>query len=66
MDVLLGMVVLIVIIFAYFLPATIAVVRNHRNSLPVFLVNLLFGWTFLGWAVALIWSCTNQTATARK
>jgi hypothetical protein len=60
MDALLGVFVAMIIIFVYFIPGTIAVARNHKHTAAVVLVNLLFGWTFLGWAIALIWSVMNQ------
>jgi hypothetical protein len=48
---------LIVLIFAiYFLPTLIAFLRQHKNSLAIFLLNLLLGWTVLGWVVSLVWS----------
>ncbi len=48
---------LIVLIFAlYFLPTLIAVLRQHKNTLAVFLLNLLLGWTVLGWIGSLVWS----------
>jgi hypothetical protein len=48
---------LVVLIFAfYFLPALIAFLRNHKNKLAIFLLNLLLGWTVLGWVVSLVWS----------
>ena len=48
---------LIVLIFAfYFLPALIAFLRQHKNKLAIFLLNLLLGWTVLGWVVSLVWS----------
>lgn len=48
---------LVVLIFAfYFLPASIAFLRNHKNKLAIFLLNLLLGWTFLGWVASLIWA----------
>jgi hypothetical protein len=30
--------------------------------LPIFLVNLFFGWTFVGWIISLIWACTRPAA----
>ena len=42
-----------------FLPTLIAKSRNHPNTLPIFLVNLFLGWTFLGWVVSLVWACTR-------
>jgi len=48
---------LIVLIFAlYFLPTLIAFLRQHKNKLAIFLLNLLLGWTVLGWVVSLVWS----------
>lgn len=48
---------LVVLIFAfYFLPSLIAFLRNHKNKLAIFLLNLLLGWTVLGWVVSLVWS----------
>ncbi|MGD0336188.1 MAG: superinfection immunity protein [Candidatus Omnitrophota bacterium] len=48
---------LVVLIFAfYFLPTLIAFLRNHKNKLAIFLLNLLLGWTVLGWVVLLVWS----------
>ncbi|MCL2615324.1 MAG: superinfection immunity protein [Dehalococcoidia bacterium] len=51
-----GIIVFIISVAIYFLPTIIAVLRHHRNALAVFLVNLFFGWTFIGWVIALIWS----------
>jgi len=63
----------IVPLILYFIPTVIAAIRQHHNGIPIFLVNILLGWTVVGWIVALIWSCTAvqpqlqkspQTATA--
>ena len=49
----------------YFLPTIVAVMRDHNNAMPIFLVNLLFGWAYgIGWVIALIWACTNNTKKA--
>jgi ABC-type Fe3+-siderophore transport system permease subunit len=40
----------------YFLPTLVANTRRHRNRGGVFLVNLAFGWTLIGWVVAMIWA----------
>ncbi|HTU34542.1 MAG TPA: superinfection immunity protein [Candidatus Acidoferrum sp.] len=46
-------------ILLYFLPAIIA--HNKRDFTAIFLVDLLFGWTVIGWIVALIWACSAET-----
>ena len=40
--------VLLIIIF-YFAPAFNAVSRGHRNAGAIVALNLLLGWTLLGW-----------------
>ena len=45
-----------------FLPTLVAKSRRHPNLFPIFLVNLLFGWTFLGWLIALVWAYTRPAA----
>lgn len=40
----------------YFLPSFIASNRKHHNSAPIFLLNLVLGWSVIGWVAALLWS----------
>jgi uncharacterized membrane protein len=40
----------------YFLPTIIAVARKHPNTTAIVLIDVLLGWTFLGWVGALVWS----------
>ena len=42
----------------YFLPTILA--RHKADFMGVFLVNLLFGWTVIGWFIALIWACSAE------
>lgn len=42
----------------YFLPCIIADKRGHPNIMAIFALNLLLGWTFVGWVVALVWAST--------
>ena len=41
-------------IFVYFYPTFVAVTRGRENTLTIFIINLLFGYTFFGWIFALI------------
>ena len=52
---------LVIIAFLYFLPALIADWRGHDSKFAIFLVNLLFGWTFIGWFIALIFAFTGRS-----
>ena len=58
---------LAVLIFAfYFLPSLIAFLRRHKNKIAIFLLNLLLGWTVLGWVVSLVWSVMEQDREREK
>ena len=40
----------------YFLPTIIVLARRKKNVLGPILVNVLLGWTVIGWIAALIWA----------
>lgn len=42
----------------YFVPTIVAATRKHHNTPAVFVLNLLLGWTFIGWVAAMVWSVT--------
>jgi len=42
----------------YFLPGFVAERRKHPQRLAITVLNLLGGWTAVGWLVALVWACT--------
>lgn len=44
----------------YFAPTLVAIRRAHRNWVGIFIVNLAFGWTLIGWIVALVWSVHRE------
>ena len=54
--ILVGLVALVL----YFLPSVVASERRHRERRAIFVLNLLLGWTFIGWASALVWSLTSH------
>lgn len=43
----------------YFSPTISAAWRGHKSAAAIFALNLLAGWTFIGWLVALVWSLTT-------
>lgn len=49
-------IVVAVVTAGYMLPWAIAAVRGNRKTWSVFWVNLLLGWTVVGWVVALVMS----------
>jgi len=52
-------VLLLISMWLYLIPAVIADLRKHHNRWAIFWTNLFLGWTFLGWVGAFIWACTN-------
>lgn len=59
MDVFVGLVVLIILLFVYFLPTFVASKRNHKNTTPIFVLNLFLGWSFVVWVIVLAWAFIN-------
>jgi hypothetical protein len=53
-----GQLVFYLLILSYLLPAIVAAVRRHHNQNAIFILNVLLGWTFVGWVVALVWAAT--------
>ena len=43
----------------YLLPTLISLIRKHHNQNAIFALNLLLGWTVLGWVGALVWALTK-------
>jgi hypothetical protein len=57
-----SVILLIVGVALYFVPTIISAVRGKATGdAGVFIVNLLFGWTFIGWLVAFVWACSGRT-----
>lgn len=48
-------------LLVYFLPALLAFAGNHRKWRQLSLVNLLLGWTVIGWIAALIWALMDSS-----
>jgi hypothetical protein len=44
----------------YFLPTIVAMARGKTNLTGILIVNLLFGWSVIGWIVALIWAVSTE------
>lgn len=55
MDGFLTILILFIIISIYFLPTSIANKKRRKDRFFVFLVNLVIGWTILGWIGCLVW-----------
>lgn len=53
-----------IVLLFYFVPSIAASTRRHRNRGAICALNLLLGWTLLGWVVAFVWALTNNCEPA--
>lgn len=60
-----GLLMIALVIAVYFLPMFVAIERRHRNAAAIVTLNILLGWTFLGWVAALVWALTNPPSAQR-
>lgn len=49
----------------YLLPTVVAAAREHHQGGAIAVLNILLGWTVLGWIAALVWAAT-ATHSARR
>lgn len=47
----------------YFIPTIVAVKKRHRQKIPILVLNIFLGWTFLGWVIALVWALIKDTTS---
>lgn len=58
-DMFAGLIVLLILIGIYLIPTIIAICRKAYYAAAAITINILLGWTFLGWVIALILSLLN-------
>lgn len=51
-------------LIAYLTPVFIAVIRKHRFTTAIGLINFALGWTVVGWLAAIIWSVNKDVREA--
>ncbi len=56
----------VVAVVVYMLPAIAASLRGHHKVGSIFVVNLLLGWTIIGWVAALAWSMSKTHKWRRR
>jgi len=42
----------------YFLPSILG--KDKKDAGGIFLLNLLLGWTLVGWVAAMVWACASD------
>ena len=66
MDIVIFLIVAALMLWLYFVPSIIAVKRNHKNHMPIILLNIFLGWLMIPWVIALCWSVTAQDNQGNK
>jgi hypothetical protein len=62
-----GVVIFVLLAVAvYFLPTISAVFAKHHNLAAIIVLNVLLGWSCIGWIAALVWSFTRPTPAAQQ
>jgi hypothetical protein len=56
---------LFLIIF-YIMPFCVAAARAHHSAVPIMVVNLLLGWTVVGWFFAMGWALLGPAQTPQS
>jgi hypothetical protein len=64
-DFALSVAVIPIFVVVYFLPSIIGKRRNILSIHMLFITNLLFGWTVIGWGLCMLWGLFGQTVAAR-
>lgn len=60
MDVVILLFFIGLVIFAYLLPSFVALHRKHVNTTAICVLNILVGWSFIGWVAALVWALVKS------
>jgi hypothetical protein len=59
------LVILAILAGLYLVPAIIAWIRGHDRKLAITALNILLGWSVLGWVGALLWSLMSSAGAHR-
>lgn len=55
-----GFLIFLLALPIYFIPSFVAYSRDIPSRAGVLITNAFFGWTFLGWIIALIWAFSGE------
>ena len=66
LSILSGALLALLLVALYFLPALVASMRGVHAQVGVILLDLLLGWTVIGWIAALIWGACGATTIEVK
>ena len=51
---------IVILAIIYFIPTVISIIKKHTYKLYIICINIILGWTLIGWLVCLIWSLIDN------
>jgi hypothetical protein len=54
-------ILLAIIVLIYLLPTLVAFSREHPQRGWILILNLIFGWTLLGWILIFLWAALGRS-----
>lgn len=57
---------LVIASLLYLVPSVIAYSRHHRKRTLILMLNLLTGWTAIGWVISAVWSATPDVEASNS
>lgn len=55
-------ILLLLCLIIYMLPTLIAYARDVPSRQTITVVNIIFGWTLIGWFIAFLWAMLAETS----
>ncbi|OGG48945.1 hypothetical protein A3G63_01820 [Candidatus Kaiserbacteria bacterium RIFCSPLOWO2_12_FULL_52_8] len=50
----------LILFVIYFIPSIVAFAKGKGDALLICLLNLVIGWTVIGWIACLIWASSDK------
>lgn len=60
-----GLLLIALSVVVYIIPALIAHSRHHHQRAAITVLNLLGGWTAIGWLIAIVWASSQVRTSPR-
>lgn len=57
-------IVVVIVGSIYLVPSWVCALKNSPKFAAIFAGNLLLGWTFLGWVLALVWALAPEKTSS--
>lgn len=51
---------ILILAIIYFIPTAISIIKKHTYKSYIICINILLGWTLIGWLACLIWSLIDN------